>query len=55
MNALLLSPAMLNTLPTTEHRALAERIAAQPRPQLSDAEIDAWAQALAEDVAEANE
>ena len=36
------------TSPSAELQQLAERIVSQPRPRLTDAEIDAWAAALAE-------
>jgi len=41
--------------PSSELRHLAERISAQPQQRLSDVEIDAWAEALAESVADAED
>ncbi len=55
MNTLFLPPPLNFTRPHEDLHSVAERIASQPRPHLSDAEIDAWALALAKDVAGADD
>jgi hypothetical protein len=51
----LLEPVDQVTKPSPELRAMAKRIAAQPRPALDDAAIDEWAARLAADAVAAGE